>query len=176
MKKFISGVIVGAVLFAGGSVFADSVGLVGKKVSGTYTIERDGKKVADAAIIDGSAYAPVRAVAQAAGTSLKVEGKKIIMGTETTSVEVEISRINLEISNVQKAIENKQGGIKLYETDIIPRAEQMAKNTVGTDQEAQYAEWLAKRQTELANLKQELADLEAELADLNKQLAALQAK
>lgn len=80
MKKFVSGLVVGVLLFVGATVFADSTSLIGQKIQGIYTIEKNGKKVADAVIINGSAYAPVRSVAEASGTTLKVEGKKDYYG------------------------------------------------------------------------------------------------
>lgn len=79
MKKLITGAIAGALLLTSVSVFADSTSLVGKKVQGLFAVEQNGSKIADAVIIDGVAYAPVRAVSQAAGVQLTVEGKKIIM-------------------------------------------------------------------------------------------------
>ncbi|OMD92709.1 MULTISPECIES: hypothetical protein [Paenibacillus] len=90
MKKIITGAIAGALLLTSVSVFADSASLVGKKVQGLFTVEQNGTKIADAVIIDGVAYAPVRAVSQAAGVQLTVEGKKIIMKeseSETTKAE-----------------------------------------------------------------------------------------
>ncbi|OMD19219.1 hypothetical protein BJP48_11975 [Paenibacillus odorifer] len=90
MKKVITGAIAGALLLTSVSVFADSASLVGKKVQGLFTVEQNGTKIADAVIIDGVAYAPVRAVSQAAGVQLTVEGKKIIMKeseSETTKAE-----------------------------------------------------------------------------------------
>ncbi|QJC53051.1 hypothetical protein HGI30_16705 [Paenibacillus albicereus] len=83
MKKFVCGVLVGVLLTAGGSAFAASTGLVGKKVQGVYAIMKDGKKLADAAVIDGAAYAPVRAVAEASGAVLTVEGRSIKMAEAT---------------------------------------------------------------------------------------------
>lgn len=66
MKKLITGAIAGALLLTSVSVFADSASLVGKKVQGLFTVEQNGKRIADAVIIDGTAYAPVRAVSEAA--------------------------------------------------------------------------------------------------------------
>lgn len=86
MKKLITGAIAGALLLTSVSVFADSASLVGKKVQGLFSVEQNGKRIADAVIIDGTAYAPVRAVSEAAGVELKVEGKKIIMSDVTESV------------------------------------------------------------------------------------------
>lgn len=86
MKKKVIGAIAGALLLTSVTAFADSASLVGKKVQGLFAVEQNGKKVADAVIIDGVAYAPVRAVSEAAGVELKVEGKKIIMSESDTTI------------------------------------------------------------------------------------------
>ncbi len=176
MKKFISGIIVGVMLFAGTTVLADGVGLIGKKVTGIYTVEVDGKKIADAAVIGGSTYAPVRSIADATGTVLKVEGKKIIMETESaanTSTSAKIEELKFQISVMTTNIKEKQGSVKLYETDIIPKAEQEYKNAAGTDEEQWKKSSLDSRVSELKNYKTELSELESELEKLESQLAEL---
>ncbi|MNI50656.1 hypothetical protein D3C73_1053320 [compost metagenome] len=177
MKKFVSGVIVGVMLFAGASAFAASPSLIGQKVQGLFTIERNGNKIADAVIINGSAYAPVRSVAEATGAGLSVEGKKIIMSTENiiTQNSAKIQELQVQKELILKSIQAAQGGINLYDTDIIPRAEEYAKNTVGTPREEQYAKWLSDRRSEreqyvvdLASYKEKLNELEAQIAELQK--------
>ncbi|OKP83286.1 hypothetical protein A3844_22795 [Paenibacillus helianthi] len=181
MKKFVSGIIVGALLFAGASAFADSTSLVGKKVTGVFSIEKDGKNVAEAAIINGSAYAPVRAVAQISGATLTVEGKKIIMSDNTANIAtsdlpaaVSISRKKIEIQAVQTKIESARGGVSLYETDAIPRAQAAYDNSIGTIEETGRKNFLDNLLANLEAKKVELADLEAQLVELNKQLAELE--
>lgn len=44
MKKFVSGLIVGVLLFAGASAFADSSSLIGQKVQGLFSIEKNGTR------------------------------------------------------------------------------------------------------------------------------------
>lgn len=74
-------------MFGGVSVFADSASLIGQKVQGLFSIEKQsGGKIADAVIINGTAYAPVRAVSEATGVQLAVEGKKIIMEDKQQTV------------------------------------------------------------------------------------------
>ncbi|MFD1908232.1 hypothetical protein ACFSQ7_35905 [Paenibacillus rhizoplanae] len=48
-------------------------------------MEQDGKKIADAVIINGSAYVPVRAMSEATGTGLAVEGKRITMESKAAA-------------------------------------------------------------------------------------------
>ncbi|MEK5418208.1 hypothetical protein [Paenibacillus sp. FSL L8-0708] len=111
MKKFISGVIVGVLLLTSVSAFADSASLIGQKVQGLFSVEKNGVKITDAVIIKGTAYAPVRSISEAAGVTLNVEGKKILMGeTSTTSaaeaVSVELSRLNSELKSCQANIDS----------------------------------------------------------------------
>lgn len=182
MKKFISGVIVGALLFSGASAFANSVGLIGKKVTGVFIVEKDGKKIADAAIIDGTAYAPVRAVSQASGATLAVEGKKIIMGgTNVTNSElsadeisIKVTALNLKRDSIAKKIESTEGGIKMYETVYIPNAE---SNFTGADDELSRnasEKALSSRKAELEQRKAELADLQKQLSEIDAQISELE--
>ncbi|MFD1910151.1 hypothetical protein ACFSQ7_48645 [Paenibacillus rhizoplanae] len=55
-------------------------------MTGLFTVEQNGKKIADAVIINGSAYVPVRAMSEATGTGLAVEGKTITMESKATAI------------------------------------------------------------------------------------------
>lgn len=124
MKKFLSGMIAGLFLFAGATVFADSSSLIGQKVQGLFVIEKSGVKVSDAVVINGTAYAPVRAVSEATGVTLQVEGKKIIMGNDNnnsatpnngeTPTKKTASQYQKEfqISILESEIESAEGAIK----------------------------------------------------------------
>lgn len=67
LKKFISGVIVGVLLLTSVSAFADSASLIGQKVQGLFSVEKNGVKITDAVIIKGTAYAPVRSISEVMG-------------------------------------------------------------------------------------------------------------
>lgn len=179
MKKFVSGIIVGALLFSSVSAFADSVGIIGKKVTGTYTVIKDGKKIAEAAIINGSAYAPVRAVSEATGTGLSVEGKTIIMESVTPAASadettIQLNALKLKRTLLLKDLQAAEGSVKMYETTYLPNAEQYYSNHVGTESEGQYKKWLEDRKAEYEQRKAEFADLQQQLAELDAQIAALQ--
>ncbi|MCG7407681.1 hypothetical protein MH117_09620 [Paenibacillus sp. ACRRX] len=127
MKKFISGIVVGALLFGGTSIFADSIkNLVGEKVTGIYVVEQGGKKIADGAIINGSAYVPVRAIADATGTPLTVKGKKITLSGKTVlnegnalseealALTNKIAKLRGDISSIKVNITAENVSIKTY--------------------------------------------------------------
>lgn len=86
MKKKIIGVVAAALLVGGSIGYAASSSLIGAKVTGLFTINQNGKKIADAVIINGSAYAPVRAISEATGTGLTVEGKTINMESKSEAI------------------------------------------------------------------------------------------
>ncbi|OME21597.1 MULTISPECIES: hypothetical protein [Paenibacillus] len=173
MKKFISGIIVGVLLFTGASAFADSVGLIGQKVQGIFTVEKGGKKVADAIIINGTAYAPVRAVSEATGAILTVEGKKIIMGdvvvggvlpSSDVSVSSELSTKRDEVvaeieKKAQQIANHKELRIKVWETFI--------KENPNSTTIPQWQASLDEANTQLVQFEKELAFYQAELAQIN---------
>lgn len=173
MKKFISGVIVGLFLFAGASVFADSSSLIGQKVQGLFSVEKNGTKIADAVIINGSAYAPVRAVSQAAGVGLTVEGKTIKMteGSPAVSSSVTPTPAPTPAASAEPITgkptpspeEAKQSKIRSIEIQKATLSANIAMT------EAQLKDDPANE-----SLKQKAAELKAKYADLEAQLAELQ--
>lgn len=89
-------------------------------------------------IIKGSAYAPVKAVADAAGASLTVEGKKIIMseqaGKDLSVPEFEypntqdIEKSKSEITVLKNNIATYKSNITLSQTSILPTLEAALAN------------------------------------------------
>ncbi|PRA08885.1 MULTISPECIES: stalk domain-containing protein [unclassified Paenibacillus] len=82
MKKaayIAGGILIGMVVSTAGGAFADTVkSVVGKKVTGEYTVIVDGKKLSDkGAVIDSRANVPARALSEALGADVKVSGKTI---------------------------------------------------------------------------------------------------
>ncbi|KGE20062.1 hypothetical protein [Paenibacillus wynnii] len=169
MKKFISGVIVGLFLFAGASVFADSSSLIGQKVQGLFSVEKSGTKIADAVIINGSAYAPVRAVAQAAGVELTVEGKTIKMSQEPQVVSSSVSAT--PAPSVEPATSKPTPSPeKEKENKIVSLNGKLATISVSITM----AEIQLKDDPANETLKQKVTDLKAQYAEIEAQLAELQ--
>lgn len=171
MKKFISGIIVGALLFAGTSVFADSVGLIGQKVQGLFIIEKSGSKIADAVIINGSAYAPVRAVADATGSELKVEGKKIIMSdpsAKTVDINGEEVNVSIRIKYLQDQIKTYQDSIADIQGKIAKEEKNIEVST--SDGNKEIFQW------NVDDYKKQIVSIQAKIDAANKEIAALQAQ
>ncbi|OKP95377.1 hypothetical protein [Paenibacillus sp. P46E] len=138
MKAKIFGFATAILLLGGSFGFAAGTSLVGSKVTGTYSIEQDGKKIADAAIINGSAYVPVRIMADATGTELEVKGKTITMKTEivepeTTSTSPAVVKPNeLALKERLSSLENRVTTLN----QAITQAESDISTLSSTDQEA----------------------------------------
>jgi hypothetical protein len=91
MKKWtylLSGIVIGVIVATSGSAVAGQVkSLIGQKVTGEYTVIVNGKTLQDkGAVIAGRTNVPVRAIADAIGANLKVEGKTINIITDSVSV------------------------------------------------------------------------------------------
>ncbi len=176
MKKFVSGVIVGLLLFSGASVFADSTSLIGQKVQGLFTVEKDGAKVSDAVVINGTAYAPVRAVSEATGANLVVDGKKIIISdkevaTVDQTIQTETNNA-VQDAKTQRQIDRYTGSIKTSNEDIskfealLKKSEEDLANAK-TDGEIKAAkESIEYIQIRLKAAREVLADAQAKLAEL----------
>lgn len=166
MKKIISVAIAGALLLTSVTVFADSASLVGKKVQGLFTVEQNGKKVADAVIIDGVAYAPVRAVSEAAGVELKVEGKKIIMSESLEPTSTPAPTPSATAVSNRPAISPEQE----KENKIVSISGKLATLSVNIG----IAEIQLKDDPTNESLKQKISDLKDQYAEMEAQLAELQ--
>ncbi|MEK4977525.1 stalk domain-containing protein [Bacillus sp. FSL K6-6540] len=75
-------------------------------MTGEYTVVVNGQKLTDkGAIIDGKANVPVRGITEASGADIKVDGKTIIVTTESennqTSIEPTVSQNNKELTKQQ---------------------------------------------------------------------------
>lgn len=153
MKKIAyiaGGVFIGAMLATSTGVFADSVkSLLGKKVTGEYTVIVNGKKIADrGAIIDGRANVPVRGISEALEADIKVNGKTIIVTTKSadnqTSIEPRASHNNkykgLSKKELESILANLKDNIlapsKLNVTDIESKIQELI------DADKEYREYL----------------------------------
>lgn len=84
MKKIIAGFVAGALFMLGASSFADGISMIGKKIQGEEIVTANGEQLPDkAVVVNGKSYAPVRAIAEAAGMDVKYGNGGIVL-TEST--------------------------------------------------------------------------------------------
>lgn len=177
MKKKIIGITASALLLGGSLGFAAaSSPLIGAKVQGIFTVQKaDGTKIGDAVIINGSTYAPVRALSEATGTSLRVEGKSITLGEtvetspaigETTEAEPAASAPAVTLTQEEKdilmrRITNGERGLVAAQEDLVRTQERLAAST---------------DTAEIQRLKKRIAEIEAGIKGAQKALEADKAR
>jgi hypothetical protein len=186
-KQFIAGFLTAALIFGAVPAFANTVSsLIGSKVTGVFTInDADGKKIAEAAIINGSAYVPVRAMSEATGTDLTVTGKVITLGETTKEVdetgatlgdvpvEVTISKLQTEKEKISKKITGLESGIASQKETAIPMAEELLKKAVTDEEKATGESRLEKEKKRLSDAEAEVTELKSRLVEIETQLAEL---
>ncbi|CAM4376589.1 hypothetical protein U9M73_13165 [Paenibacillus phoenicis] len=129
MKKFILGIFVGALLFGAVPAFAEStIDLMRAKITGVFQIEKsDGSKIADAPVINGSAYVPIRALTDATGIPLEVRGKKIILVEKKTAIETAPNQTDPEV--LKERLEGLESGAAKYKEIIAETESRLAVST-----------------------------------------------
>lgn len=171
MKKFIAGFIAGALLFGGTAAIAAQPGLIGQKVQSVFSVEKDGKKIADAVAIGGATYAPVRALAEATGTDIKIEGKTITMSDKElapVSVDDEIP-LNVQIMVKQNKLGDAKRALEAAERGKQGWEDMLAQ----LDPDTEYGKAIAKN---IADAEKRVTDAQAKVEQIEAELAALQAK
>lgn len=159
---------------------AASSPLIGAKVQGLFTVQKaDGTKIGEAVIINGSAYAPVRAVSEASGAELTVEGKTIIMGSkpETTPATSETTQTE-QVETPTPTI--MQIPLTAAEKEIlqtrISKSEQGLENSREELSQAKTKLETSADATEKEKLSKTIKELEARIAGLQKSLDADKAR
>lgn len=176
MKKIMAAALVSLSLLVGASAYAASSNLVGQKVQGLFAVKKDGIKIADAVIINGVAYAPVRAVSEAVGINLSVSGKEIIMENSIKDVPVDNATsqsttvpntdsvdASSDRESILIAIEKKKEQIANFKQFEINTWESLIKENPNSTT-------IPKWQTALDAANVQLQQLERELNDLQNQL------
>lgn len=183
MKKFVVGVVCGALLVTGVSAVSAEIknALIGKKVAGTMSVSIDGKTVdKDAVIIESTSYLPVRSITEAIGgkiTSVKDgEIKLTTQVVEEFDEEKAIKEIQIKgkIAAAKSQIEQIERRRDLAQAEI-DNGKDLIKADGGTipfKESDVYARFTA----EIEEANAEIAELEAEIAELEAELAALEAE
>ncbi len=157
MKKFVMGVIIGAMLSIGVSTAADSISKIGKTITNEYVVKMDGSSLDVKAIaVDGTSYAPVRAIAEAAGFAVDFQnGEVLLVGTDEGSAHSTTRDIS-----VDDQIKSLLYGIEARKSNIEVTKEQL-KTADPRHHEA--------LQNNIEKLEREIQEYETELAELQEQ-------
>ncbi|WP_127539395.1 stalk domain-containing protein [Paenibacillus illinoisensis] len=173
MKKvayIAGGILIGVVLSTAGGAFADTVkSMVGKKVTGEYTVIVDGKKLSDkGAVIDSRANVPARALSDALGADVKVSGKTITITSnseDNASVDSTITtptpQSNKYLGQSKSSLEESK---KITQEKILIPTKEIRESKVAQLADLEKVEGGDFTPQVIANLKKEIADLDAEIA------------
>lgn len=154
------GIMIGSVLSFGVGAAADSISLVGKKISGETDVLVNGAKLGTAIIVNGASYAPVRVIGEAAGFDVGFVNKKVVLGTPKEEVTKPVETPVTDVKKDRIAEINKRGSAidDRYREIVMIGFQQEA--TLTEKEKADYTAEIAALKAEAESLKKELAELE----------------
>ncbi|WP_348624282.1 hypothetical protein ABFT51_03490 [Paenibacillus peoriae] len=174
MKKIVAGFLAGALFTIGATSFADEIeSLVGKKIQSETSVSVNGKELDKAIVVEGKSYAPVRSIGEAAGYTVTVEGKNVVLkdGTKkdgaaklnTAEVKEKYRLEKIESYKTALAENNK----KVQELkDFISDKKDKADKATTDKEKADYSEIISRYEQQLADYENTVKDIEANLAKL----------
>jgi len=179
MKKFITGVVVGAIIASTLPAYGAVTSMIGQEVDGQKEVKLNGKTVGTAIIVDNKSYLPVRDTANAFGATVAASKGAIDLSTLSKEDAQEFVRTELETlyskkSFLEKQIEKSLSTIKNLEEVVIPKYEQKVANPRNEIDKADSQRYLDKYKQSLADEKQKLADYQSQLDAINARIAELE--
>ncbi|AWB45264.1 copper amine oxidase [Paenibacillus sp. CAA11] len=185
MKKWmylVSGVVIGAVLATSGSALAAQVkSLVGQKVTSELTVVVNGKVLSDkGAVINNKTNVPVRALADAMGADIMVDGKTVKVTTGTPSQDEPLAAASPATPSTNKYIGLSKASIEdsldVLKNQIL-RINETARDGVLKEIEqakkAEAPELLSSKQKQLAEIEAKISETKADIAQAEAALAQL---
>lgn len=184
MKKFFIGVLVGAALMFSTQIFA-STKLLGNQVDNTMNVKLEDKDIGQAAVIDGTSYLPVRALAEELNLIVDVSPGEIKLSNPSAEENAKKAAEEQAVMDQLTDLGNKKSKIsseiESVKSTIASDQEIVAKNQAKLD--STYKEIRDVAQSNIAKLNQRITEnqakmsqYETELADVEARIAALEAK
>lgn len=172
MKRWgylLSGILIGVVVATAGSAAAAQVkSLIGQKVSAELTVVVNGKELPNkGAVINGTTNAPVRALVDAVGGNLALEGKVITITTTTpaestgqeTRVDIEKQFLLIDKETAEKQINDLEERRKL-DTEKYNEAEEGMGKQVFKQAIDSYTQQIEDKTKQLEEINAKLVELE----------------
>ncbi|WP_059049990.1 hypothetical protein [Paenibacillus senegalimassiliensis] len=173
MKKYVNYIaffVAGIVFATSTTAFADNVlNLVGSKVQAVNNISlKDGSEIGKGIIVNDTTYAPVRAVTEAAGFSVELEGKDVVLNKtdELTKESIDPKKATPSLDNINRAIEIAQKNITVYQKSILQSEEVLGDPKYENIQES--------LKTSIESDKEKLKATQERLKELEDQKAKLE--
>lgn len=175
MRRFVSGLLLGALIFGGSSVLADGVVWTGKTIEGELPVFYNGEPlVAKAIVVEGTSFLPLRTIGNTLGAKVeykdgavyveKANDYEAIKEKIVNDIKLEMRKEELrdEIAKLYAAIENQRERIAELERSI-----EISENQGGYTPSLIQAKQIIESSIQ-ANL-QKIKELEAELAALEEE-------
>lgn len=179
MKKYIIGFVVGALTMTAFSASAEVVSLIGKSIDNEYVVQLNGEELGTKAIsIEGTSYAPVRAVGEALGLNVDFENEVVILEeTQDQAVEVnksvvpDTSLLEQSIQRNLETIESNNETIRLFQAEIDRLENELLKSS--SSEENNRTELMIKNnQMTVDRMKEANVELERRISEARAQLEA----
>lgn len=180
MKKFVMGLIIGAVLMVSSQAFGAGISFVGKKVDGQTPVTINGENIGDAIVIQGKSFVPVREITQGfGGTVEQATGKGIALKMSDISAITPTVGDSSNNSELLQQIEQQKKLIKSINAEIsglegqLPAMKEKSDaddTTVGIERTKYeiFKNTLQQRKDKLLSEESKLSDLESQLTELQK--------
>ncbi|MGG4217320.1 hypothetical protein ABEW32_03700 [Paenibacillus jamilae] len=173
MKKIVAGFLAGALFTIGAGAFADEIeSLVGKKVQSETSVSVNGKELDKAIVVEGKSYAPVRSIGEAAGYTVTVDGKNVVLkdgtkkdGAKLNTAEVKEKYRLEKIEGYKSALVENSKKVQELKDFLTDKKEKAASATTDK-QKADFAEIISRYEQQLADYENTVKDIEANLAKL----------
>jgi hypothetical protein len=175
MKKYLAGFLIGALLTMTTSAFADDISnLVGKKVQAESAVQVGGKTI-ETVVVEGKNYAPVRDIGEAAGYTVTVDNKKVILTKKNNSEAIVTSEQQLikNIESQKKAIIYANEELNKYIAEVDRIKALQAEGPKPYDK-FDYEKGIKDAENTVTRQRELIKTQETRLADLERQLAELQ--
>ncbi|TXK74445.1 hypothetical protein [Paenibacillus sp. N3.4] len=169
MRKYIIGFLVGAIVTAAGTAYADEIAsIVGKKIEGQFPVKIAGKSLTtQAVVLEGTSYLPVRAIGEALnmdvmfnadlGIELKEKAAASLPAQPLKSVQDQIDELN-------KRIDGDKHLIAFNKSVVIANSNLLKESTVPKED----------IQKVIIEMNNQISESEKRIADFEAQIAALQ--
>lgn len=146
MRKYIIGAIIGSALTCSITAYADDIqSIVGKTVQSEVPVKLDNQKLqANAAIVDGTSYLPVRAVSESLGLNVSYDAKTGISLTKKDDVTVSESpaptNSSLETPTPSSTPTNEKSTSSIIEKRPLKILVKLSKQSEKTNIDYEYLE------------------------------------
>lgn len=164
MKKFVFGAVIGALLTLGVSAAADGISKIGKTITNEYVVTVDGLSLDVKAIaVDGTSYAPVRAIASAAGFGVDFRNDEVLLTSDTNGIPK--GELTLSKEEIAEKIEWWGKMINSYKINIAGLEHSYSRITEESER-AETQSWIEYHNDLIVEAEKEIAELQAQLTQL----------